>query len=651
MKNNISLFFLFVLCTAAVFSQNKKDVLMTVNGNPVYANEFKRVYKKNLDLVQDESQKDIDGYLQLFIDYKLKIAEAQAQKLDEQKSYKTELSQYRDQLSRNYIFENKVAQELAEEAYKRGKEEVNASHILIRVGYDAVPQDTLAAYNKIKMVREKALKGADFGELAKTFSEEPGAKESEGKLGYFSVFSMVYPFETAAYNTKKGEISDIVRTQFGYHILKVNDRREKAPKIWVSHIMISSNKGARTFDPKERIEEIYTLLQQGESFESLAKQFSDDKNSAVKGGKLNPFSRGDLRSPEFEEAAYQLKNPGDLSKPIKSEFGWHIIRLDEKLPEETFEQQKTMLEKKVSEGDRSKIVTNAVNKKIKEKYGFKKGENYLPFFETYVSDDVLSRKWVMDTLKGAQNKTLFTVGKHEVHFSDFANFISDRQRTTRPYQSKETLLIDLYDEFETAELKDFFMQKLEEENEDYAALLGEYRDGLLIFDVMNNNIWQKAKNDSLGIQKYYERTKAQYNWKERVEADVLSATSGATAQQVKEMLANGKTPEEIKATLNTDDKINVILTQGTFEEDQRELPKNLEIKEGVSSIYPSNNSFIVVNIKKIVPPGAKSLEDVKGKVLSNYQNDIEAQWMQELHDKYEVEINKKTLKNLKKELK
>jgi peptidyl-prolyl cis-trans isomerase SurA len=380
MKNLLSLVVLATMCAGSVLSQNKKDVLMTINGNPVYSKEFKRVYKKNLNLVQEESQKDIDGYLQLFIDYKLKIAEAKAQHLDEGKSYKRDFSTYRDQLSRNYLFEGKVTEELAKEAYERGKEEINASHILVRVSYESTPQDTLAAYKKISSIREKAINGADFTELAKKYSEEPGAKKRGGNLGYFTVFDMLYPFETAAYETPKGEISDIVRTRYGYHIIKVNDRREKMPKIVVSHIMISDKKGARNFDPKERINEIYAMVKQGQSFESLAKQFSDDKNSGIKGGKLKPFTRGDLRSPEFEDAAYKLKTIGEVSKPVKSSFGWHIIRLDSIIPNKTFEEEKEKLEKRVGEGVRSKIVTSAINKKIKEKYNFEEGESYLPFF-------------------------------------------------------------------------------------------------------------------------------------------------------------------------------------------------------------------------------------------------------------------------------
>ncbi len=651
MKNILSVLVLVLLSTITVFSQSKKDVLLTINGEPVYAKEFERVYKKNLDLVQDESQKDVDGYLQLFIDYKLKIAEAKAQHLDEKESYKKELTQYRDQLSRNYLFEDKITEDLAKEAYERSKEEIDASHILIAVSFEATPQDTLAAYNKIKSIREKAIKGQDFEQLAKTYSEEPSAEVTGGNLGYFSVFNMVYPFETAAYNTKKGEISEIARSRFGYHIIKVNDRRERLPKISVSHIMISDKKGARTFDPKERINEIAAMLKQGQSFESLAKEYSDDKNSAVKGGKLNPFTKGDLRSPEFEDAAYKLTKVGEISEPVKTDFGWHIIRLDEILPFESFEEQKAELEKRVSLGERSKLVTNKVNQKIKEKLGFKKGADYLPYFNTYVTDSVLARTWKMEPIPANENKTIFTIGDKAVKYSDFADYIEERQKNSRPYRQKEQLLTSYFDEFETAELKEFFKQQLEKNNEDYASILNEYRDGLLIFDVMDENIWQKAKNDSLGLQRFYEEHKQNYRWKQRVNADIFSATSKNTAQQVQKMVEEGKTAQDIKNELNANGAVNVLLTQGVFELGASELPTGMEVKKGVSSIYPSNGSFTVVNVKEVLPEGLKTLEEVKGNVISNYQNEVEKEWMDSLHSKYKIDVNKKTFKRLKRKLK
>lgn len=649
MRKIFNILTLMFLTTATLWSQ-KKEVLLHVNNEPVYASEFKRVYLKNLDLVQEESQKDVEGYLQLFIDYKLKLAEAKTQGLDREEEYLRELGQYRDQLSQNYLFEDKLIADLVKEAYQRSLEEIDASHILILVEPDAPAQDTLAAYNKIKSIREEALKTEDFQALAMKRSEEPNAVDTGGHLDYFTAFSMVYPFENAAYNTKVGEVSEIVRTRFGYHILKVHDRRKKMPRIEVSHIMISDKKGARNFDPKERIEEIATMIKQGQSFEDLAKEFSDDPASGSKGGKLRAFTRGELRAPEFEKAAYDLKTIGEISKPVQSSFGWHIIRLDNILPEQSFEEQRPMLEKKISLGDRSKVITYTSNKNIRDKYGYKEGDDFLPFFRTYVSDSILSRKWNMKPIPAGQDKTIFTIGNKKVKFSDYAAFLNDRQKTSKPFRDKEVLLSSQFEEFETHVLKEYFKDQLEIENEDYAALLGEYRDGLLIFEIMEKNIWQQAKTDTLGQQAYYERNKQNFRWKKRVDADVYTSNSKASAERVQNLLKENKSPDEIKAALNPEGAVNTVITQGVFEIGQNVLPESLELKKGVSSIYPGNGSFIVVNIKDVLPEAIKSFEEVQGIVVSNYQKELENKWMDNLRSKYQVRVDNKVLKKLKKEL-
>jgi len=632
------------------YSQNKKDILLTVDGEPVFTSEFKRVYNKNLDLVQDESQKTVEGYLDLFIDYKIKVAEAYAQNLDKDETYISEFNQYRDQLSRNYIFENKVTSALSLEAYNRGLEEINANHILILSKYNDIPQDTLKAYNKIKAIYDRAKAGEDFVALAKETSEEPNADKSGGELGYFTVFAMVYPFETAAYNTETGDISEIVRTQYGYHILKVNERRERGSQITTSHIMLSDKSGKRTFVPEERINELYTLLQQGEDFATLAEQYSDDKNSAKKGGKLQKFRKGELRAPKFEEAAFALDNEGDFSEPVKSEFGWHIIKLDEKHSIPTYEEEKESLEKKVKNGIRSKIVTSALNDQIKEKYGYNKVTDYAPFFNIYVNDDILKKKWEYDTIAKAQDRVIFTIGKKEVRFSDFATFIVARQKQQFAAKDKSYILADFYYEFESDELMNYFRDNLEFENDQYAATISEYRNGLLIFDVMNKNIWMKAKNDSIGLQQYYESVKGNYLWKDRVDAVILTSTTEDSAIEARKLLINNKTNEEIKEVLNVDDKVNVIISEGVFEKGQRELPEGFEIKEGVSDTYSNKDGFTTVRVKKVIPADIKPLDAVKGKVMSDYQNDLESKWMKELRDKHKIQIHKKALRKVKKEL-
>ncbi len=651
MKKIVFVVITFFLATATGFGQSKKDILLTIDGEPVYATEFKRVYNKNLDLVQDENQKTVDGYLDLFIDYKLKVTEAYAQKLNEKPLYKSELSNYQEQLSRFYIYEDNVTEDLLREAYDRSLEQISANHILILAKYSDSPADTLKAYKKIEALRKRALKGEDFETLVRENSEEPNASETAGNLGYFTAFSMVYPFETAAYNTKVGEVSEIVRTQFGYHILKVNDRRLREPNRTISHIMVYDKEDdTRTFDPEERIDEIYQLLAQGEKFEDLALQYSDDKGSATNGGTLRPFGKGDLRSKLFEEKVFGLKEVGDITKPFKSEVGWHIARLEKIHDKTTFEESKPELEKKVKNGDRSKIVTAAVNNAIKDKYGFKQGEPYLDFFKSYVNDSLLRGKWKYRPVAEKDDKVIFTVGKVSKMYSDLALHIDNTQNYRKIYPEITTALQSYYDDFERMTLKEYYREALEKEDPEYAAIISEYRDGLLIFDLMRENIWNKAKKDTLGLQQFFEKNKEDYLWGERVDATIVNATNSENAVDAKQMLMEGVSAEEIKKSLNTAKDVKVIVTQGKFELDNKALPAGFVKEKGVSKMYNNNNTTTIVNVNAILPPEQKTMEEVKGRVLSDYQVQVEADWMQSLRDKYNVSINTKTLKKLKKEL-
>ena len=370
-------------------------------------------------------------------------------------------------------------------------------------------------------------------------------------------------------------------------------------------------------------------------------------NALLKGSKPSFFKNLILF---ISVVLYSLKKPKDVSKPIKSEFGWHIIRLDSIHEKPTFQDEKEYLEKRVKEGSRSKIVSHAVNNKIKEKYGFSQKNDYSTFFNKFITDDVMNRRWKYDTLSSSQDKVLFTIGDKDVLYSDFAEYISERQRRMQLAKTKFKVIKDMYDEFETQSLKDYFRYKLEDENEQYAAVISEYRDGLLIFDLMEKNVWNKAKKDSVGLQKFYKANKKNYRWDKRYDAEIISATNEKTAQDAINLFKKGKTGEEIKAQLNQDDTVNVILTTGTFEKGDRELPEGFKEKKGVSDIYHQNDSYIVVNAKNIVPAGVKPLDQAKGSVLSDYQNYLEKEWIESLHKKYNVTINKKALNKVKEAL-
>jgi peptidyl-prolyl cis-trans isomerase SurA len=648
---NLFLNLLLLSIPLAAFAQDRSDVLLTINDKPVTTDDFKRVYKKNLDLVQDENQKTVDGYLDLFIDYKLKVEEAYDQGLNREPKFVREFAKYEDELSRKYIYEAANIKDMAKEAYQRGLEEREVSHILIMVDLNAPAQDTLKAFNKISEIRQKAVAGQDFKELAKQYSEEPAADERAGYLGYLSVFATVYPFETTAYNTAKGEISEIVRTQFGYHILKVHDVREREGDRTVSHIMTTDRAGDSTAAPAEqRIREIKKMLDDGADFAQLAKSQSEDKASGVKGGKLGRFNRGQLRSTKFIEEAYALEQPGDLSEPFLTEFGWHVVRLDEIHPVQNFEEQRAQLEKQVSKGDRARVVTNTINEKIKKQYGFKKGEPYLDYFQNYLPDTVLTRKFKYDRERPVEDRVIFTIADRPYTFEDFVKYMEIYRIPLGYYKTKEPLLRAIYDEFETVKLKEYFRERLMEQNEEYAATIEEYRNGLLLYELMSRNIWYKAKTDSVGLAAYYEQVKEQYMWEQRVQGVIATATSQEVAAEVTAMLEGGKSVEQIKEAINTDDTVKVIVNSGAFEKGDSRLPGKLNFAPGISPVYNIEGSFVVVKVDKVLPPSVKKLEETRGRVLNAYQDELERRWMDDLRKKYKVKIDKRVLRKLKKEL-
>lgn len=653
MKLNSYFAILFLAISTLSFSQSTDNkAILTIDNEPIYLEEFIRVYEKNLDMVQDQSQKSKEAYLDLFVNYKLKTKEAFEQNLHKQPSFIKELNNYKNQLAENYLYEQDITEELVLEGFERLQEEVSANHILIRLPRDARPTDTLAAYNKIKKLLERAKNGEDFIELAKKYSEEPNADERGGALGYFKGFGMVYQFENEAYNTPVGEVSDILRTQFGYHILKVNDRRAVANDVTVAHIMISKKDSVEDALIKNRIEDILKRAKQGEDFGDLAKQFSEDLGSGKNGGRLNRFGSGRLNAPEFEQAAFNLEKPGDISEPVKTDFGWHIIQLIERHPIETFEESKEELLRKVKSSDRSKVVLKSVNDRIKEKYNFEVVENPLPFFNTFVTDSVLKRNWKNPGDHPKLETVAFRIRNIDYTFSDFADYIEFRQKKARNFNEREVLLQNFYKEFEEGKLDEFYKISLEEENNEYANLVSEYRDGLLIYDLMNKNIWEPTKTDTLGMERFFEDNRDAYVLEARVSGVIASTADKKVAKQIRRMLKKGVTEEEIKNKFNTEETVQVILTKGVFEIENSILPSNFKPSKGVSKVYNvstnsnSNSSqYIVVKVEDVLPKTHKELDKVRGKVMSDYQTYLEEKWMEELHQKYEITINKSLIED------
>ncbi len=651
MKNNVLALF-FLSFTSFVFAQNK-EVLFTINDNPYYTDEFVRVYKKNLDLVKDDSQKDLDKYLELFLGYKLKVEKANKLGLQNDTKYQNELKSYRNQLAKSYLNDSQVTNALIEEAYERMKLDVRASHILVMVEEGAIPADTLKAYNKMLDIIKRIESGESFEALAAKFSEDPSAKDNKGDLGYFSAFRMVYPFENAAYKTAVGSVSKPFRTRFGYHILKVADKRVNRGEVSVSHIMIMKpgTPDAELHEKaKQTINEIYKKLQQGESFESLAGQFSEDKSTASKGGALQRFGSGQLTSQEFEDVAFGLKEKGELSQPFQSQFGWHIVKLIDRFPLQSLEELRVDIENKIKRDDRSLLITNSLAKKLRAKYAIKTDSKLLVKAKKSVTDAFYDQNWVVPSNKEFQVTLVTIENNKKLTATDFLEFVSSQQKSNAKTRPIQNLTNELFEKWLDEQVITYHNDNLENEFPEFRFVMDEYRDGLLLFDLMEKEIWNKAKNDTVGLEKFRLDNLKNYQWKERMDVDIFSSTDEKVIKKAQSYLKKGKSIDFIKQKLNVNDKINVIVKSGLFENDYDVLPEFGITKTGVTKIAAKGNYFFVSNVKEIKPAQPKLLNETKGKLVSDYQQFLENNWVDELRKEFNIKINTAVFEKTKKQL-
>ncbi len=497
-------FFSFSLVSFSQF--NERDVLFNVNNDSVLAGEFIRVYNKNIDLIKDESQKDVDNYLQLYINYKLKLSEAYSRELHKNDNYKKELKKYTKQLESTFLTDKVTEEKLLLEAYERTKYEVNVSHVLIRIEEDN--NDTIDVYNNILKLRNP---------LLKTHIDSLIINHHNGKdlivedLGYFSAFKMIYKFENVAYNTKIGEVSMPFRTRFGYHIIRVIDKRNSLGEVNVGHIMVYKNKPGS----KEKIYNLYDSIRKGSNFESLAKKYSEDKNTSFKGGRLKPFSSGQLNSIEFENMAFSLNKPNEVSSPVETKLGWHIIKLYSKNKLKPIGDMKSILSNKIKRSSRSSIISDSFYAMLLDRYNLNYENKNLEYFIFIITDS-----WeIPDNIE--EDNFLIKIHNKTYNYQDFVTYLKENKMSINT-KSKEDIVFSLYKDFINNNLLEMYKYNLEDENLDYKYLLKEYKEGLLLFDLMQEKIWNVASNDSINIKEFYESNKSKYSSFDDDKGEIIS---------------------------------------------------------------------------------------------------------------------------------
>lgn len=650
-------FVLLAVCCAFSFSlmAQSNNTLLTIDGNDISKDEFLRIYTKN-NQEPAFDKKSIDEYMELFINYKLKVLEAVALGFDTTQTFITELKGYRAQLEKPYFTDNSADSILIYEAYERMKQNVRASHILIKCDQNQLPADTLKAYNKIESLRKRAIKGEDFAKLAIEYSEDPSAKKNNGDLGFFGAFQMVYEFETAAFNTPVGQFSEIFRTRFGYHFLKVTDKRPDPGMVHTAHIMRALPQGSTEqaqIEQKNMIYAIYDSLKMGALFSQMAIKYSDDKASSQRGGEFPPVGIGRM-IPEYENAAFALNNPGEYSEPFKSSFGWHIVYLIKKTGLNPIEQEKANIKSRISKDIRAQRGHQMVIKRLKDEYKFVEYRDSLKYLYNEIDSTILDGKWTIGKLRSG-SKVLFTIADTIVFKAgNFAGLLNNDglKRTPKPIQ----LIVDEeYQRFVEKSIMDFEKTKLEQKYPEFKNLLKEYHDGILLFNLTDKMVWTKAIEDTAGLEQFYNQNKNNYMWPERVEATIYSFNNKKYEKQIAKLAKaslNKKTDYQanankfIEKTAKTDTTFTLQVMRSKFTKSENENIDKFWGQIGVKPIIEADSTIKIIAINRIIEPEPKLLSEAKGLITADYQNFLEKEWILQLRSKYSVKINNETLNSI-----
>jgi len=625
-------------------------VLMMVANEKITKKEFLKVYYKNSKRDEEIDQKSLEEYLQLYINFKLKVAEAKELGLDTTKAFINELSGYRAQLAQPYLNDKSISEGLLQEAYERKQHDVRASHILIKVGIDADARDTLVARRKIMKLRKRILNGEEFGAVAKLASEDPSAKDNGGDLGYFTVFQMIYPFESMAYNTEVGKVSKPTRTRYGYHIIKVLDKRDALGEVKTSHVMVITKRDASKealAKARTKINEAYAELEQGSSFSDVVQKYSEDKKTSGSGGALPWFTTGKMVG-DFEMAVASLTEKGAYTKPVKTPYGWHIIQLNETkgLPE--FNQIKGELKARITKDSRSNRPRESFVGKVKKEYGFKESIRERNDFYTVVDESYFKGKW--DISKAADlRSTLFSIGDQNYSQGDFASYIQNHPVKSKN-KSARSAVNRLYTQYVQESCIAYADSRLESKYPDFKSLVQEYHDGILLFELTDQKVWSKAIKDTTGLKVFYGNNKNNYMWGRRLDAEVYTCddelVAKSTRKLVKKKAKKGYTTDYIKKSINGEKKV-LVIAASKYSENEDELISKIKWEPGITANMSLDGKVVFVNVKNVLNPVPKTLMESKGLVTADYQTYLEKEWIETLKIKYDVEVNGEVLSSIK----
>ncbi len=619
--------------------------------------EFYRVYTKNsLAKKPDLSDTALRSYLDLYSLFRMKVREAETMKLDTSLAIQRELDNYRRQLAQTYLTDDPTTGRLTREAYDRMKEEVRVAHILIPIQPNAPAADTQARFRTADSLYRAITSGkADFAATARAISGDPGSQASGGDIGYLTALQTVYPFENAAYATKKGTVSKPFRTAYGYHIVKVLDRRPSRGEVTVRQIMAASpvSKGEEGLvGARRKMDSVQAALRGGMPFEEAARRFSEDRFTSDKGGLLDPFGVGRM-TPDFEAAAFGLKKPGDrLATPVRTDYGLHLIQLVSRTALKPYDSLQASLKRRVEADSRAQIARDANLEASKKRYGF--SEDAAAYAE--VEARVLA---ITDTgrLAGVYTATdfarftrpLFKLGTNAYTGADFIKFAEGLTRG-RFVGARAPILRDLYRVYTTRVVTDYTEQRLAQDNPEFQTLMAEYRDGILLFDLMERMVWNKASQDTAGLDAFFARNSAKYQWQPGFKGYVVRFSSDSLHRSVMAKLGKGGNPDAMLDSLVATE--GVTLQRGRYEWNRfTDVPRASVAAKGFGAPQRAadGSTTVVYTQETFSTVQPKTLADARGYAVSEYQDYLEAQWNADLRQKYPVKVDEAVFRTMVKQ--
>ena len=640
---------LFIVFLSFNLFYGQEKPILKIDDDEVYISEFEQIYWKNKK-ENIATKEDLDNYIQLFVNFKLKVKAAEEMGLDTSKKFKDELAGYRVQLERPYLIDTSINENLINEAYYRTVNEVSASHIMVQLSPNPSPKDTLAAFQKIEDIRLKINSGiASFEELAEEVSEDPSAKFNKGNLGYFNAFKMVYPFECAAYNTPIGKISKIIRSKYGYHLVKPNNIRKAKGRTRTSHIMITINPKTKDIKAAEnKINSIYEeLTLQNKKFEALANEYSEDRKSAKRGGEIGWVSSADNFYPSFKETVFSLKEDEEFSKPFQTPNGWHIVKRLEFEPIGDLNSMRYELKNKIQKDSRAQKTKASFINKLKAEYNTKES------FKPKILFDLVKKKGInnQNFKEFNDNKVLKTpiLTFNDLSFSniDFIQYLIKGNLYKKCINNID-LLKNHFQKFVAKELIEYEKTQLEKKHPDFRALMKEYRDGILLFEISDQKIWSKAVKDTAGLKKYFNNNRTLWQYPNRINGTLFTSNSKKIINRAYKLIVKGRVNNDsIIALLNKEDALNISYKEKNIDDFKNYNTNFDNLNDGANKPIFANGKWYLFFVKEKLVTRTKEFNEAEGIIVSGYQSFLEESWLRSLKEKYNIEINYDILYSIK----